>query len=226
MKPASSKTPTASDPRSSFPEVANASRTADAALRSFAVFSRAETCAVYPAAADGGRAEIVRDAAKRPAPLRGENFRNADLRGRTMIGRDCEGADFEGADLRDADLRGADLFGARFRRSDLRGAAIDMTRLFEIWVPRNLPLEIANQIRAFDFRLVMKRLVTASEEPLPCPYRDASVRPVLYEWGSRTWNGGRGWREPATLWTLEEIAGAVLSALECRHDLELPIACR
>ena len=182
-------------------------------------------CAAVVNSAPGESASAAK-APNRPRAARGPDLRNAALRARSFLGMSLEGADLDGADLRDADLRGADLFGARLRRADLRGARFDMTRLLDIWVPKNLDLVIANQIRAFDFRLVMPRKVEAGDLPLPCPYRDATVKPILYEWGSRTWNGGRGYAEPKELWTLEEICGAVLTALECRHDLLLPAALR
>ena len=105
----------------------------------------------------------------------------------------------------------------------MRGARLDMARLIEVAVPQDLPRAVVNQIRAFDFRLVMPRVVLASPDAeLPCPYRDAAVRPLLYEWGSRTWRGGLGWEPPTEFWTLEQIIAGVLDALGCRHDLRAP----
>lgn len=160
----------------------------------------------------------------RPSPRKGKNLRGRDLRGASLVDMSLQGADFEEADLREADLRGADLFGARFRRTDLRGTHFDMTRVLEIWVPPNLPIEIVNQIRHFDFRHVTRREVPEclTDANLPCPYRTATLRPVLYEWGSRTWRGGARWCAPGSTWTLEEIVGAVLTTLGCRHDLAVP----
>ncbi len=157
---------------------------------------------------------------RRPGP----DLRSHDLRGASMLGAALEGADLRGADLRGADLRGADLFGARLEGADLRAARLDMGRLIEIRIPRALELELVNQIRAFDFSLVMTRFVGPNRrsEELPCPYRDAALAPLLYEWGSRTWNGGRGWNPPERIWTLEEIIASVLDALGARHDLERP----
>lgn len=161
-----------------------------------------------------------------PAPRPGRDLRRADLRGRSLMGRDLEGADLRYADLRWCDLRGADLFDARLDGADLRGAALETTRIVEIRVPENLDLDIVNQIRLFDFRHGMTRFVgpNGASRPLPCPYRDAGLRPVLFEWGSRTWQRGRNWTPPAECWTLEEIVAAVLDAIGCRHDLQR--ACR
>ncbi|MEZ6197347.1 MAG: pentapeptide repeat-containing protein [Planctomycetota bacterium] len=159
-----------------------------------------------------------------PRPLAGPDLRGADLRRHFLVGARLEGADLRGADLREADLRGADLLGARIEGADLRGAILDQTRLVEIRVPGALPVDLVNQIRDFDFRRVMTRLVPPpAGRTLPCPYRDARMRPLLYEWGSRTWDGGRDWAPPEIRWTLEEICAAVLDELGCRHDLERPL---
>lgn len=168
----------------------------------------------------------ARDRARMAGPRPGPDLSGRDLRRRRLRAARLEGADLRGADLREADLRGADLFGARLEGADLRGAWLDMSRLVEIAVPADLPLDLVNQIRAFDFHRVMTRFVGPNGEsaPLPCPYRDARVTPLLYEWGSRTWNAGRGWRPPAEPWTLEEIIAAVLDALSVRHDLARPCA--
>ena len=147
----------------------------------------------------------------------------ADFRQRPLRGQSWGEVDRQGADLRAVDLRGADLFGCRMRPTDLRGAFLETTRIVETWVSRDLDLEIIDQIRAFDFRWASRRHVRSMPgRAQSCPYRDATLRPVLYEWGSRTWNGGKGWVTPSELWTLEEIIAATLSALECRHDLPLP----
>ena len=157
-----------------------------------------------------------------PGP-RGPNLAGRNLRGRSLAESNLQGADFRDTDLRDVDLRGADLFGCRMHRTDLRGTVIEMTRIVEIRIPSDLDLEIVNQIRAFDFQVVSPRHVRHRPVvKLPCPYRDAALRPLLYEWGSKTWNGGRGWETPERLWTLEEIIAAVLTELGCRHDLPLP----
>lgn len=159
-----------------------------------------------------------------PRAKRGPDYRSADLRGQSFTDIDLQGADLENADLREADLRGADLFGARMRGADLRGTFFNMTEILEIWIPTNLPVEIVNQIRYFDFRFVTRRSLAPNVEGahLPCPYRSATTQPILYEWGSKTWRAGAKWSPPANPWTLEEIVGSVLSALGCRHDLALP----
>jgi pentapeptide repeat protein len=150
-----------------------------------------------------------------------------DLRARDFLGADLEGADLRGADLRHCDLRGADLLGARLEGADLRGARMDMTRIVEIEVPETLALEVVNQIRDYDFRRVMTRLVPPGPGgTLPCPYRHSALRPLLFEWGSRTWRGGRDWSPPTAPWNLEEIIAAVLDELGCRHDLRRPIRSR
>lgn len=169
---------------------------------------------------EGG--ERLANAALRRGPraLPGPDLHDRDLRGAAFVGADLEGADLRRSDLRGADLRGADLYAARLDDADLRGCKLDMSRLVEIELPRTLPIHLVNQIRAFDFRRVMARDVASRPRtPLPCPYRTAATRPLLYEWGSRTWNGGDGWSLPREVWTLEEIIGGVLDALRCRHDL-------
>lgn len=152
---------------------------------------------------------------------KGRDLRGADLRNRLLVGQDFQGADLRGADLRAADLRGANLYDARLDGADLRQARLDSARIVEIQVPQDLPLPVVNQIRAFDFRLAMTRFVgpVGPEEKEACPYRRASLSPILYEWGSRTWQAGRGWKPPAVIWTLEEIIAAVLDGIGCRHDL-------
>ena len=144
--------------------------------------------------------------------------------GRSFVGADLQGVDFSQRDMRHADLRGADLFMARFEGADLRGALLDMTRIVEIHVPADLPVHIVNQIRAFDFLRAQTRIVAPNRlsEPLPCPYASSTLRPVLYAWGSGTWNEGARWAPPRDPWTLEEIIAAVLSTLGCKHDLTLP----
>jgi hypothetical protein len=161
----------------------------------------------------------------RAEPKRGPILRDRLLRDRSFAGKNLEGADFEGSDLRGCDFRGADLFGARLRRADLRGTLFDMTGILEIWVPPNLPAETVNQIRYFDFAHVMARDLDfePTPAPLPCPYREAALRPVLYEWGSKTWRGGARWAAPKSPWTLEEIIAEVLSAIGCRHDFRRPL---
>ena len=170
---------------------------------------------------------------KSPKPRPGLDLRNAPLEGAHLVGADLQGADLRSADLRGADLRGADLYDARLAGADLRGARMDMGRIVEVRIPRHLPLEIVNQIRAFDFRQAMTRWVapTGDQAGLDCPYAGSGLRPVLYDWGSRTWDGGRGWQPPKDGWTLEEIIAAVLDELGCRHDLQRPFrdapeACR
>ena len=152
------------------------------------------------------------------------SWRGRDLRGRRLISANLKGFDLRDVDFRGADLRGADLFRARLDGADLRGAHLDTTRIVEIAVPEDLSLEIVNQIRHFDFRFAMTRFVgpNVENEPLGCPYRSSTLRPILYEWGSWTWNDGRGWTPPAVPWTLEEIIASVLDALNCRHDLQEP----
>lgn len=147
------------------------------------------------------------------------------VRDRSFMGADLQGVDLMGRDLRGADLRGADLFGAHLKGADLRGTFLDMTRIVEISVPKDLPLEIVNQIRAFDFLRAQTRIVAPNRrsEHLPCPYAKATLRPVLFVWGSSTWKDGAHWSPPSDLWTLEEIIAAVLSALKCRHDLVSPL---
>lgn len=149
----------------------------------------------------------------------GLDLRDADLRGQSFANKSLVGADLRGADLRKVDLRGIDLYAARFENTDLRGTQLEMTRLLEIRIPKDLDLSIVNQIRAFDFAHVMTRFVgpNLDSEPLACPYRHASLSPILFEWGSRTWNAGAGWGPPKVAWTLEEIIAAVLSELGCRH---------
>ncbi|MFT7616661.1 MAG: hypothetical protein ACI97A_000285 [Planctomycetota bacterium] len=160
------------------------------------------------------------DSVARPGP----DLRHQDLRGRNLRGHDLQGADLRSADLRDADLRGTDLFGARLDRANLEGCRIEMTRIVEIWIPRQLPLNIVNQIRAFDFQLVMTRFVgpNRNSQCLSCPYESAAVRPLLYEWGSKTWHQGSDWAPPSSIWTMEEIIACVLEHLGCAHDLQLP----
>ena len=162
----------------------------------------------------------VRDA--RPGP----DLARRDLRGRNLRGLDFEGADLRDADLRHADLRGADLFGARLQGARLEGCRLDMGRVAEICVPEDLDLTVVNQIRAFDFARAMTRFVgpNRGDASFPCPYRNAALRPFFYEWGSRTWNGGRGWQPPAESWTAEEIIAAVLDALGCVHELTRPFS--
>ncbi len=152
------------------------------------------------------------------------NWRGRDLRGRRLISANLKGFDLRDVDFRGADLRGADLFRAHLGGADLRGAHLDTTRIVEIRVPEDLSLEIVNQIRLFDFRFGMTRFVgpNLQNERLGCPYRSSTLRPILYEWGSWTWNEGRGWAPPAVPWTLEEIIASVLDALGCRHDLQRP----
>lgn len=157
------------------------------------------------------------------APLFAEEASQTTRR-RDLVGEDLEGRDLRHTDLRGADLRGADLLGTQLDGADLRGARFDMTRLVEIAVPDDLPLDLVNQIRHFDFRSAMARLVPAHPPAdCPCPYQGASLRPLLYEWGSRTWRGGRDWRPPEVAWTLEEIIATVLDELGCRHDLTRPL---
>ena len=167
---------------------------------------------------------VIKKAQSGPGPRAGRILRGRDLRGLNLRGEDLQGADLSHCDLRRADLRGADLFGARLEGSRLEGCRLDMTRLVEIRIPEDLNLDIVNQIRHFDFAQVMTRFVGPNRhsEELPCPYRNAALKPVLYEWGSRTWNRGSGWNPPISPWTLEEIIAAVLDALQCRHDLNRP----
>ena len=166
---------------------------------------------------------------ERPRAARGPNLRGRDLRDENLRGARLEGADLRGTDLRGADLRGADLFWARLDGADLRGAALDMARIVEI-DPGPLPDDrLRNQIRAFDFDRVMRRwMPDHPDRILPCPYRSAATKPLLYEWGSRSWDGGRGWSPPSERWTLEEIIASVLDGLGCRHDLRRPpiFSCR
>lgn len=160
-----------------------------------------------------------------PRPRPGADLRGAGLAGLSLLGEDLQGADLRDADLRSADLRGVDLFDARLDGADLRGTRLDMSRIVEIRIPEDLDERIVNQIRHFDFRHAMTRFVGPNRvsENLPCPYRHATMRPVLFEWGSRTWRHGRNWAPPANSWTLEEIIAAVLDALGCRHGLARPM---
>ncbi len=158
---------------------------------------------------------------KNPAARPGVDYAHLNLKGWNFRGADLQGANLSFTNLQDADLRGCDLFGAQLLGTNLRGCRLEMTRLVEIWIPKELPLSISNQIRAYDFGQVMTRFVgpNRDSEYLSCPYQDAKIRPLLYEWGSRTWNHGAQWSHPETLWTLEEIIAAVLDHLGCHHDL-------
>lgn len=166
-------------------------------------------------------AAIACKSGRRPRPRPGPDFRGQNLRGESWVDRDLQGADFRGADLRGCDLRGADLFGARLDEADLREALIDVARVIEIRIPAELDLRVVNQIRYFDFKFASTRFVgpNRASEPLTCPYADDLMKPLLYEWGSRTWNRGRGWEPPRFAWTLQEIVAAVLDEIGCRHDL-------
>lgn len=164
---------------------------------------------------------------KRPATARqGADFKYRELSRCNLRGLDFQGADLRFANLEGADLRGADLFGARLEGANLRGCRLEMTRIVEIWIPTNLPLDIANQIRAFDFGQVMTRFVgpNRDSQQLSCPYQNSSLRPLLYEWGSKSWRGGSDWFPPSSLWTLEEIIASVLDHLGCKNDLRRPFA--
>jgi uncharacterized protein YjbI with pentapeptide repeats len=66
--------------------------------------------------------ELLINAVKDLANLRGANLRGANLRGANLTEADLRGADLTGADLTEADLRGADLTGADLRGANLRGA--------------------------------------------------------------------------------------------------------
>ncbi len=158
----------------------------------------------------------------RPQP--GPNYAHRDLRHLNLRGRNLEGADFRKADLRGADLRGCDLFAARFSEARLEGCRFEMSRLVEIWIPKSLSAPVANQIRAFDFGSVMTRFVGPNRhsEELSCPYKSATLRPILYEWGSRCWRQGADWNPPTEVWTLEEIIASVLDELGCTHDWQRP----
>ena len=181
---------------------------------------------IHPLSFDPCRPERP-NSSRQPRPPWSEeplSWRGRDLRGRRLISANLKGFDLRDVDFRGADLRGADLFRARLEGADLRGAHLDTTRIVEIRVPGDLSLEIVNQIRLFDFRFGMTRFVgpNLENEQLGCPYRSSTLRPILYEWGSWTWNEGRGWAPPAVPWTLEEIIASVLDALCCRHDLHRP----
>jgi hypothetical protein len=154
--------------------------------------------------------------------LNGPDFSAQDLREKSYRGQNFQNANFENCDLRKADLRGCDLFAARFEGADLRGCKIEMNKVVEIRLPSHLPWQLVNQIRHFDFAQVMTRFVgpNSRSEKLPCPYAKASIKPMLYEWGSATWHWGANWQPPAESWTLEEIIAAVLDLLNCQHDLE------
>lgn len=161
---------------------------------------------------------------KNPAARPGVDYAHLNLESWNFRGADLQGADLRNTNLKDADLRGCDLFGAKLAGANLSGCRVEMTRLVEVWIPKELPLEISNQIRAFDFGQVMTRFIgpNRDSEILSCPYQDSKIRPLLYEWGSRTWKQGALWSPPKALWTLEEIIAAVLSHLGCHHDLRHP----
>jgi hypothetical protein len=146
------------------------------------------------------------------------------IAGRSFVGANLQGISFAERDMRHADLRGADLFMACLDGADLRGTIFDMTRIVEILVPSDLPLQIVNQIRAFDFVRAQTRVIAPNRlsDTLPCPYARSTLRPILYQWGSATWRDGAEWAPPRDAWTLEEIIAAVLSTLRCKHDLSLP----
>jgi Family of unknown function (DUF5758)/Pentapeptide repeats (8 copies) len=72
----------------------------------------------------------LRGANLRGADLRGANLRGADLRGVDLYGADLRGADLRGANLRGADLRGANLYGADLRGVDLYGADLRGANLY------------------------------------------------------------------------------------------------
>ena len=186
--------------------------------RNAVVSSESQTTAQTVEATQQHRARVGGAAAPKPWVVDGP------VAGRSFIGANLQGADFSGRDLQGADMRGADLFMARLPGADLRGAILDMTRIVEIHVPIDLPLDIVNQIRAFDFLRAQTRIVAPNRlsEHLPCPYEKSTLRPVLYAWGSATWNDGALWSLPKDAWTLEEIIAAVLSTIGCRHDLTLP----
>ncbi len=177
----------------------------------------------FPDSCRAGRPSSMRPP-RTPADQEPDDWRGRDLRGRRLVSANLQGYDLRDVDLRGADLRGADLFRARLGGADLRGTRLDTTRIVEIRVPADLSLEVVNQIRLFDFRFAMTRFVgpNTRNEKLGCPYRSSLLRPVLYEWGSWTWNDGRGWTPPDVAWTLEEIIASVLDALNCRHDLQRP----
>ena len=151
-------------------------------------------------------------------------FVGRDLRERRLDELLLSASVLEGCDLRGASLIGVDLYRTRLINCDLRGTHIDANRLVEIWVPEDLPIDIVNQIRHFDFRFAASRWVApnSKREQLPCPYRKQTIRPLLFLWGSRTWRGGAGWTPPQDAWTLEEIIAAVLEFMGCRHDLPRP----
>ena len=154
----------------------------------------------------------------------GIDLSGQDLRAWNFHGANLKAADLRQSDLRGVDLRGVDLYAARLEGADLRAAQLEMTRLLEIRIPKDLDLTIVNQIRAFDFLHTATRFVgpNINSESLACPYRHSRLSPVLFEWGSRTWNAGAGWNPPRVSWTLEEIIAAVLSELGCRHEYSLP----
>jgi len=66
--------------------------------------------------------DVVIEAVKEKADLRGADLRGANLRGANLYGADLRGANLRGADLRGADLCGADLYGANLRGANLCGA--------------------------------------------------------------------------------------------------------
>ena len=176
---------------------------------------------IAPASNDE-QATLITPAKGRFGP--GLDLRGRDLRGQSLLGRQLDGVDLRKSDLRHADLPGASLYRARLDGADLRGTRLDSARIVEIELPDELGLTIVNQIRHFDFRFGSTRFVAPNRksEDLPCPYRDASLRPPLFDWGARTWNGGAGWQPPIQSWTLEEIIASVLDALACRHNLSRP----
>ncbi|MEE9391088.1 MAG: pentapeptide repeat-containing protein [Planctomycetota bacterium] len=168
--------------------------------------------------------KIAKGPSRRKEPF-GPRLAGRDLGGRSLVGANLEGADLRACNLSGADLRGARLYGAWFDGANLTQTRFDMTRIVEIALPESMPADIVNQVRAFDFQQVMTRYVgpNRESESLVCPYRDSRVEPLLYRWGSDTWNAGCDWAPPSEMWTLEEIIASVLDELGCRHGLRRPL---